>query len=509
MKVLLIQSLGHLYEPSGFLRTCFLEPLGLEYLASALRDKGHIVKIEYGNINEKYFKKILTYFVPDIIGYSVYSYTFNQSLKLARIAKDLLNNVKNIFGGYHPTAVPEIIMESVVDYVVIGEGEKTLCELIENIEQGKSPKHIRGIAFKKNRKIYKTTYRPRINCIDEISRPLREKRFLLETKQYQIAFPPPSKQIAVAQVIYSRGCPFNCHFCSSKSMWGSKVYWRDPISVVDEIENLYETYETNLIYFPDLTFNVNINKVKELCSELIKRNLPVYWWALFRVDNIDKELLYILKDAKCVKLSFGIESTDDYTIYKVKGNPNYNWNEVKNIFRYANNIGLIVKAFLMVGFPWEKRENIISHKQELINSDIDELRITFATPFPATKYYKYCLKNNLFSSLNIEDFTTEIPVVKNRYLSNNELIELKNNIFRDFYTSLYYKKRILKKLQKFPYLINSYVEYFNFLIDKNIFDSSQIDTIRTFIKEMIKQNQCLNQNELSLSDNTILSRRNY
>lgn len=484
MRILLVQPLGNLDQPSGFLRTCYLEPLGLEYLAAALKSDGHLVRIEYGGIKSEQFCDLISHFQPNIIGYSVYSYALPQSLELAKIAKDLLPEVINVFGGYHPTAMPEVVTEPIVDYVVIGEGERTLCDLVGAIERGKPVESITGIAYKGNNEVLKTLPRHRICQLDEIPYPIREERFLQKTRQYQIAYPPPNQQVAVAQITYSRGCPYGCYFCSSKNMWGEEVYWRNPIKTVDEIESLYEKFGTNLVYFPDLTFNVNKKKSEELCNEMIKRNLPVLWWALFRVDNVDKDFLYLLKEAKCVKLSFGVESTDDKCIHKIKGKANYDWEKAIEVFNNADSIGFIVKAFLMIGFPWDRPEDIISHMLRLKASAIDELRVTFATPFPGTDYYEYCLKEQLLSSEDLSDFTTEIPVVLNSYISTSELIELRRYLVCGYYLSTSYQRRIIDKIAKFPHLTDSWIKYFEFLLSKKTFISSEIQNIKGFIQKL-------------------------
>lgn len=500
MRILLVQALGNLEQPSGLLRTCYLEPIGLEYLAAALRTNGHLVRIEYGDIKSEQFIDLINDFQPDIIGYSVYSYALSQSLELAKIAKDLLPEVTNIFGGYHPTAMPKVVMEQSVDYAVLGEGEITICELADAVNGMKSVISIPGIAYKGHDEVLKSPPRHRINQLDEIAYPVRERRFLHRARQYQIAYPPPSQQIAVAQVMYSRGCPYNCYFCSSKNMWGNKVYWRNPVKVIDEIETLCEKFGTNLVYFPDLTFNVNKKKCEELCNEMINRNLPIHWWALFRVDNMDKDFLYLLKEAKCVKLSFGVESTDDRCIQKVKGKANYDWEKAIEIFNNADGIGFIVKAFLMIGFPWERPEDIISHKQRLTASAVDELRVTFATPFPGTDYYKYCLRKQLLSSKNLSDFTTEIPIVLNRHVSASQLIELRKYVVCGYYLSSSYQRRILNKVANLPHLTNSWIEYFEFLLLKETFASSEIQNIKGFIQKLSKHKQ--------LSDNLNLTPHN-
>lgn len=482
MKILLIQALKNLHEPSGHMRTCYLEPIGLEYIASSLEAAGHVVRIEYGAITLGYFVQSIYAFSPDMIGYSVYTYTYDISLEFSKAAKKMTPQIVNVFGGYHPTVLPEIALEPSIDYVVIGEGENTFLELVTAIEKGSPVAGIKGIAYSEGVRLTINERRPRIADLDSLPRPKRTFDMLCKTRQYQIAFPPPSKQQSVAQVSFSRGCPYNCDFCSSKSVWGLNVVWRDPIKVVDEIEHLYENYNTNLVYFPDLTFNANRAQVRAICTEFTKRDLPVYWWGLFRVDNINNEMLHQLKEAKCVKLSFGIESTKKSTIETIKGKPKYDWERASATIKEASNLGMIVKAFLMIGLPDDTRSDLESLGRQIEESDIDEVRVSFCTPFPGTLFYQRCLNNNLILTRDFSKFTTELPLLKNAEMNVDEMVFLRNEIVANFYCSKRYQQNKLTKINKFPFLAASWIEYLEFLRSKNIFTFQQAINIDSFIQ---------------------------
>lgn len=285
--LILIQPLGNLTEPSGYMRTCYLEPITLEYLASAAEGAGYSSKVMTGNISSEELQKAIEQNKPLAVGFSVYTYAYENCLSLAlaakQKAKELGYKLFTIFGGYHPSALPETVVSAPeVDFVVIGEGEVTLCELLDSLSQERDPINVAGLVFRQNGKLIRTHPRYRIQKLDQLHMPKRSQKYLNFTRQYQLAYPPPSKQVKVAQVMYSRGCPFSCYFCSSENIWGKQVFWRSPKLVLDEIEMLVVKFGTNLVYFPDLTINASRKKVLELCSEFKKRRLPVHWWALFR-----------------------------------------------------------------------------------------------------------------------------------------------------------------------------------------------------------------------------------
>jgi radical SAM superfamily enzyme YgiQ (UPF0313 family) len=368
--------------------------------------------------------------------------------------------------------MPEtVVMNEQVDFVIAGEGEITLQELIIALISNRDITNVKGIWYKDNKAIpSQTKQRERIENIDRIPLPVRCREILNRAIQYQVAYPAPSKQVAVAQVAYSRGCPYSCSFCSSKNMWGEKVIWRSPTEVLDEIEGLHREFGTNLIYFPDLTFNVNEDKVLTICDEFIRRDLPVHWWGLFRLDRLTVEMLHKLKAAKCFKLSIGFERVGgDAT--EVKGNYHVGEKYCKHILQVANDIGLIIKAFLIIGFPDDTTETILRYKDFLLENKIDEVRVTFITPFPGTQTWNdYQRQGFLHGDYDLSRFTTEMPVINHPHLDDDTLIKLRSDIVLGFYHDARYIDHITLKTAKHPYLKNSYLEYLRFLHEKDIID---------------------------------------
>ena len=462
-----MQPLGRLDQPSGYMRTCQLEPISLEYLASSIEKKGYISEIFTGNITTEDIIHIIKKHKPFAIGFSVFTYTYEICLSLSKIAKLTAHKfgykLITIFGGYHASAVPEeVVLNDEVDFVVIGEGEETLSDLLDSFNNSTKLSEIKGIAFNSKRGVINTGRRNRIKDINSLPPPKRSSNILKETRQYQIAYPPPSKQISVAQVMYSRGCVFNCSFCSSRSTWGTEVYWRSPSTVLDEIEQIIEYYGTNLIYFPDLTFNLNKKKVLNFCKEFTKRKPNVYWWSLFRLDLLDEEMLFALKEANCTKLSLGIENPDLKVAKKFKGSYYTNVNNNINILDVANKLGFILKAFLMIGLANETERMIYSYKDIISEYPIDELRVTFATPFPGTKLWDESFKNGRFNNPIWSELTTEIPILAHDNIDKENLVLARNKLVSDFYLDRKYFQHVTDKIKKHPHLKESWLEYFNF-----------------------------------------------
>ena len=273
--------------------------------------------------------------------------------------------------------------------------------------------------------------------------------------------------------MYSRGCPFSCVYCSSKNMWGKKVVWRDPKRVLDEIEYLYNEYGTNLVFFPDLTFNIDKKKVIEICNEFVKRDLPVHWAAFFRLDKLDKEMLYAIEEAKCVKIHLGIE-TDSINADNLKDDYSISKEDYHQILNTADEIGLLIRGYLMIGFPSDTEEKIRNYSIFLRTLSIDEIIVSFVTPFPGTQIWDEYRQCYLPKDYDFSEFTVETPVINHPILSRQQLLDLRMEVIKKFYLDTAYQERILRKIENFPHLKNSYLEYFEFLEGCGIFKKNQL-----------------------------------
>jgi len=481
-KVVFIESLGDLNK-IDFTRTNIPEPLSLEYFQAILERISVESSIYYGEIDEKeLFQELLS--GPIIaIGFSVYTYQYPYSLELSKKIKSVFRGLNKeapiiIFGGYHPSALPDmVIQEESIDIVVKGEGEFAILDIIKCITQKGSMSSINGIWYKDNNGVpVKTNNRERNVDIDELPLPKRHSTFLSNSNQYQITYPPVSQQKSVTQVMYSRGCPFSCVYCASENMWGKQVVWRSPEKVLDEIEYLHNEYGTNMVFFPDLTFNLNKKKVMDICDEFIKRNVPVYWHAFFRLDRLDNEMLHAIKEAKCMKIHLGIE-TDSIDADRLKNDYFISKDDYYKNLNAANDIGLIIRGFLIIGFSSDTQEKIRNYNNFLSTIPVDEIGVSFITPFPGTQIWGEYHKKRLLTDYDFSDFTTKKPVINHPVLATHELYDLHVEIIQKFYLDSIYQKRILSKITKYPHLRNSYFEYFKFLEDSGIFNNNQLTNI--------------------------------
>ena len=344
-------------------------------------------------------RDMLEKFKPDIVGLSVYSAAYKSALNVASIVKDWDANVITILGGIHPTIDPyNVALNQTVDFVVRGEGEITIQELIKAIDTKSDYGNIKGIAYKQNGKVILTPQREYISNLDDVGIPARHKIYEKDT------FPPTA-----FQAIYgSRGCPFQCIFCGSFNLWGHKVRARSAENLVKEIEETHKIYKTKYFYICDDVFFITRERAIKFCNLLLDRKLGVYWSAQTRAEIIDDELLRLMKKSGGQHVAVGIETGDERIRELIKkGNT---LDEVRNAAKLIRDHRLKLVGFFMFGFPWETKEEI----NRTINF-LSEINPLFAfpyivTPAPGTELAKLAQGMGLIdSNSRLEDFYHESP----------------------------------------------------------------------------------------------------
>jgi len=279
----------------------YTPPLGIAYIAAVLLKNGYDVDIidsQVLNLNGEMLRDKLLQRKPDIVGITTMTPTIHGAFEAAGIAKQAGAIV--VLGGPHLSACPEeTVMNTNVDYGIIGEAEYAFLDLVRAIESNKDPSSVKGLAYKKNGKVF-LNEPAIIENVDELPMPATH---LLPMNMYSsvIALHP------MTTILVGRGCPFQCSFCF-KQPSDKKIRIRNFKSVVDEIEFNVKQYKVREVMIIDDTFTIKSEFVKAFCEELIKRNLGVKWEATTRIDVIDRDILKLMKKSGCIRLRYGIES---------------------------------------------------------------------------------------------------------------------------------------------------------------------------------------------------------
>ncbi len=403
-------------------------PLGLGYIVSYLRQNGvtaNLVDCTFMSVKEA--TERVKSSKPDIIGiYSMFSMK-RPALQMAHLLKDSCGML--VAGGPLPSISPKYFVND-FDAVAIGEGEKTALELVRLYESGQPISEIDGIAYReKNRnshgKIIYTKPRQFIKNLDSLPFPARDQ---FDNEAYKKHY--ERSGYTTTSVITSRGCPFQCDFCS-RAVFGNRFRARTAKNVVDEMEGVQELgYDR--IWFSDDCFTLDKKRLLSICEEIMQRRLDIGWECLSRVDTIDKETALKMKQAGCVRVFFGLESGNDAILALMKKQATSS--QGRKAVLTAKSAGIQVGAFFIVGYPGETNETILDTLRFGSSLPLDYLSFTLPYPIPGTALYE-----RLKHKIDTEDWDEQ----KHRGLIEHKLL------YRSDFSEAKLKVGIVKAMVQF------------------------------------------------------------
>ncbi len=326
----------------------------------------------------------------DIVGIAC---TFSTFWPLARevigVIREARPEIHIILGGEHGTAVPEsVLRSSQVDIVVLGEGEDTFVQLLHALSTHTPISSIKGIAFIDNGTFWSTGLSVRSRAIDEIALPAWDL-FPLENyiDRHQINGMNIGRSMPL---LATRGCPYQCTFCSSPQMWTTRYIPRDPILVADEIQHYMERYNVTNFDFQDLTAVVKRSWVIKFCNELIRRDLSITWQmpSGTRSEVMDEEVLDLLYRSGCRALAFAPESGSLKILGEVK--KRVDLEHIEQAVSLAVQRRLKVSCFFVIGFPSEtpftlKQTGRFIRKMAKIGAH--DISVSKFIPYPGSKLF--------------------------------------------------------------------------------------------------------------------------
>lgn len=397
-------------------------PLGIGYISSYLVEKGFDVKIYDSTFdrNLRLSKKRAIY------GVAI-------TTPLLNLAKVIITEIKKankdniiIAGGPHATIMPESLMKEVlVDYAVAGEGEVVFHRLCTAILNNKSVQGVKGVYYRARGAVRFTGGAELIQDLDELPPPRYD---LFPLREYMNA-----KPIKELNMVTSRGCPFDCIFCQPylRNAFGIKIKCRSPKKIVDEIERIKLEIKPHVIFFCD---DMAIPAyVRELCNEIIRRNVRILWRCQARVC-LDKDLLRLMKRAGCINIAFGVESGSQKVLDAL--NKSIKVERVVQQFQDCREVGIFTHAFLMVGNPGETEEDIkktIAHVEKIKPFSI---YVSITTPYPGTHLFNLLKQENKlpknidWGSMN--QYKDETFYVNISEMTKEEVVKAKHLVLESF-----------------------------------------------------------------------------
>ena len=359
--------------------------MGLGYIAAYLKSHGVSVElVDCTFADEKEAVERVRRSRPRIIGVQVMFSMKEKALEFARVFRNDCEVL--VAGGPLATSDPEEFLSS-FDVVVIGEGEQTMLELVQAIQKGEGLANVSGIAFKEKGEVRFTPARDFLKNLDSVPFPSRE---MFDNPAYKDYY---SKNFGytTTSVITSRGCPFQCDFCS-RPIFGNRFRSRTAADIAEEVKAVRQLgYER--IWFADDCFTLERKRLLSICDELIRRHISIGWECLSRVDTVDLEVAERMKQAGCVRVFFGIESGNN-SILKImkKQATTEQAKEAVNVFK---KVGVQTGAFFILGYPGENDKTVLDTVDFGSSLQLDYLSFTFPYPIPGTPLFER-VKSRMF-----------------------------------------------------------------------------------------------------------------
>ena len=341
MRILLIYP--YFIEPRIHEEEIAAVPMGLYYIGAMLKASGHAVEIvnwyDAKNAQET-IKATLKHYAPDVIGCSIVHANRWGGIEIARLAKSVLPKTHMVFGGIGATFLWRHLLThfDAIDYVVLGEGELTFSTLLDRLESNASAEEIKripGLALRIDKHVVCSAPAALIQDLDSL--------------------PPPARYFNFQHLALTRGCPGRCTFCGSPQFWGRRVRAHSADYFVNQMAMLVKRGLSSF-FISDDTFTLNAQRVIEVCQAIIDRGLGVTWQAISKVNTVNAEMLYWMRKAGCIQISYGVESGSPEIRQRFQ--KDISEAQIQRAFKLTTAHGIMARAYFIYGAPGETWETI-------------------------------------------------------------------------------------------------------------------------------------------------------
>lgn len=386
---------------------------------------------------EKYWKNKIKSLIKNTIAIGITTMTGQQitsGLECAKFVREINPNVPIIWGGIHPSIDPiKTIKHTLVDYVVIGEGEKTFLELLNALKNKSDLNDVDGICFQKDDNTIITKER---EFIDLNERPIPDYK-LLNVSDYITTEVFSESNI---MMLTSRGCPHNCMFCYNGGYNKGKYRTLTPENFIRHLQYIIKNFNIFAVIFNDDNFFVDKKRVEDICNLIIKNKLNVTFKTTCRIEYIvsySKDFLSLMKKAGFIELYLGVESGSNKILSFIK--KGCTKDDVIKACMKLKEVGIVPKFSFMAGFPKEEKEDIIETLDlmvELIelNKDAHCTPIQLFSPYPKTELFDISIEDGLKIPKTFEGYgKSNWNEIKHDWLSNRDKKFLEKMSFATFF----------------------------------------------------------------------------
>ncbi len=362
-------------------------PLGILYLNAYLKRKSLDSEVFDTTFSSKSaFKEYLLQARPSFLGLYVNLMTKLNILEIIRFVRseERLKHTRIILGGPEVKHHDEAFLRAGADFIVLGEGETTLYDLLTSVDSAFSPflDTIDGIAFINMRgEIVRTKEREKIKDIDVLPMPDRKA---IDLNKYFAAW-KERHGYSTASVSTMRGCPYTCKWCS-RAVYGLSYRRRSPKLVVEELAWMQQNYQVDGFWFVDDVFTISHKWLAGFAEELMLKGIEIRYECITRADRMNEEVVALLEQTGCFRVWIGAESGSQRVIDLMDRRVQVT--QVRDMIHLSQAHGIEAGTFIMLGYPGETEQDIEDTVQHLISSDPDIFTITVAYPIKGTPMYE-------------------------------------------------------------------------------------------------------------------------
>ncbi len=412
-------------------------PMEIAYVAALLEQRGiqcliRDYPVEGGTMET--LQRDLRLFQPQLLVISCVSPSIDRDLGTCHMAKTVLPDVVTVARGTHFLFYDEETLTRFpdLDLAVRGEPEYTVLE----VALGRPYSSIKGLSYRAHGAIKRTPDRPFIQHLDDLPFPARH---LLCNELYVRADTAEPQ----ATIQTSRGCPYRCMFCLTRTVSGSRHRVRSPENIVEEIRECISTFDIRNFFFRSDTFTLDAAWTTAVCRAIIERQLNIQWVCASRVDTLTAPVLTWMKKAGCWGISLGVESGSPEILSKL--HKEITLEQAKEAVRLCRTYGILSYAYFVLGLPWETRETLRQTFYFSRQLDSDLVEYYFAYPYPGTELYDFVATHGLLDGLPAQ--SQAAPAFDTFHLKKHEMEKMRRQALLQFYLRPRYLLRTASRIR--------------------------------------------------------------
>jgi len=353
----------------------------------------------------------------EYVAFSCTSPQMKHALALARGIKNQNSKIVTVFGGHHPSSLPwQTSRLSEVDIVVAGEGETGMLSAL-NLKGKVVILGERGI-----------------QDLDSI--PFPDRKLIRQDRT--LALTEKNDGERIASVLSGRGCPFSCIFCTGDhNVFGSLTRKRSVNNVLDEIQELVNEWHIDFCKFADAEINSKPNWVRDFCKQKYLRRITVPFGSNVHARLMDKATMELMKSANCREIWVGVESGSPRILKEMRKEVTIK--QIENVFRWAKETEIRTRAYFMVGFPSENRQDFKQTLELAERLDADVYGMTILCPYPGTALYNATQHSSIDWSV-ADEYHNDFWRTEN--FTNEELKSMQAEFVEKFKDRLTFRHRV-------------------------------------------------------------------